>query len=65
MLQDFTIIELSTMVVSVFGALALCCGAISKSRCERIKCGCIEIQRKVPDLSNENKEQDKITGEGF
>ena len=50
-LTDFTIIEMGSVVVSVLGGLAMLCGVISKSRCDRVSlcCGLVNCHRKVPE----------------
>ena len=67
-METFTIIELSTMIVSVMGAVAMCCAVISKSRCDTVNlcCGLINIHRKVPELDKDSpKLIDKKVQEGF
>ena len=50
-LTDFTIIEIGSVVVSVLGGLAMLCGVISKSRCDKVQlcCGLVTCHRKVPE----------------
>ena len=52
MLSNFTLIELGSVIVSVMGALAMLCGVITKSRCDKVNlcCGLINCHRKVPDI---------------
>ena len=43
-------IFLSSLLLSVSGAFAVCMSAVSKSKCAQIRCGnCMEIER---DISN-------------
>ena len=50
-LTNFTIIEAGSVVVSVLGGLAMLCGVISKSRCDKVSlcCGLVNCHRKVPE----------------
>ena len=44
-MQQFTIIELSTMLTAVLASLAMLCAAVQRSKCKRVKVGCIECER--------------------
>ena len=44
-MQPFTIIELSTMLTAVLASLAMLCAAVQRSKCKRVKVGCIECER--------------------
>ena len=50
-LTNFTIIEAGSVVVSVLGGLAMLCGVISKSRCDKVVlcCGLVNCHRKVQE----------------
>ena len=69
-LSEFNIIELSTALVSVFGACGMLLAVTQKSRCKRFKCCCglIDCQREIADIENqvdmddmENMEDDETT----
>ena len=46
-MEDYTIQDLSLAVVGIVGAVGSLCLIIFKSRCTRVKMGCVEIDRKV------------------
>ena len=64
-LSEFNIIELSTSVATIFGALGMLLAVTQKSRCKNLRCcfGCCVCEREVPDIENqidedESKEQE-------
>ena len=46
-MKDYTIQDLSLAIVGIVGAVGSLCLIIFKSRCTRVKMGCVEIDRKV------------------
>ena len=50
-LSDFTLIEAGSVIVSVLGGIAMLCGVITRSRCDKIQLcyGMVDCHRKVPD----------------
>ena len=60
-MQQFTIIELSTMLTAVLASLAMLCAAVQRSKCKRVKVGCIECERdqKAIEMDIENRDKNK------
>jgi len=51
-LEKFTIVELSACIVSVIGAIGLCLKVLFNSRCNKIDCCCLKIDRDVIPADN-------------
>ena len=64
-LSEFNIIELSTSVATIFGAIGMLLAVTQKSRCKNLRCcfGCCVCEREIPDIENqienENTEDEK------
>ena len=58
-MQQFTIIELSTMLTAVLASLAMLCAAVQRSKCKRVKVGCIECERDQKAIEMDIESQDK------
>ena len=46
-MDSYNITELASAIVIVIGAIGSCCLIIEKSRCKKLKCWCVDIERDV------------------
>jgi len=46
-MEDFNIEQLTLSLTIILGSLSACLMVIFKSRCKRVKCCCIEIDREI------------------
>jgi hypothetical protein len=62
-LQNFTLIELGTVMVSVIGGVAMLCGVIARSRCDKVRlcCGLIDCHRKVLEETLDVEQPRKVS----
>ena len=44
-MKEFTIIELASCIGAILANIAMVCGVVQKSKCKKVKLGCIECER--------------------
>tara|TARA_B110000208_G_C11770650_1_gene430196 strand:- start:1541 stop:1708 length:168 start_codon:yes stop_codon:yes gene_type:complete len=46
-MNEYNITELASAIVLIIGAIGSCCLIVEKSRCKKLKCCCVDIERVV------------------
>ena len=60
-MDTYSITDLSIAIVSIIGSVSACMLVVQKSRCNKIKCCCMEIDRSVPEaINNENENESNV-----
>ena len=52
-MDSYSITDLSIAIVSIIGSISACVLVVQKSRCNKIRCCCMEIERQVPEPVND------------